>query len=147
MNRKHGKVAGFTLIELVVAMVIVGIIAAIAIPSYSNYVRQSRRTEAKTALLDLASLEERYFSTANVYSQLPSDLGYTGTTWPITVGSGYYTVSQTTFVAATTTNPASYTFQATAIGDQAKDTLCTTFTLTSTGVQTSSDAVNNSCWH
>jgi type IV pilus assembly protein PilE len=146
-TRKTRKTKGFTLIELVIAMVIAGILAAIAIPAYSNYVRQSRRTDAKTALLDLASLEERYFSTANVYSQSPSDLGYPGATWPVTVGSGYYTVSQTAFAAATTTNPASYSFTATAIGDQAKDAQCQTFTVTSTGVQSATPDPTNTCWH
>ena len=68
---------GFTLIELVIAMVIVSILAALAIPSYSAYVRKSRRTDAKNALLDMASLEERFFTTNNTYSSTPSDLGYT----------------------------------------------------------------------
>ena len=53
---------GFTLVELIVAMVILATLTAIAIPSYSIYVLKSHRTEAKSALLDLASLEERYFS-------------------------------------------------------------------------------------
>src|SRR5208283_4009558 len=62
--------AGITLIELIIVMVIVAIMASIAIPSYNSYVLKSHRTEAKTALLDLASMEERYFSTQNVYSLL-----------------------------------------------------------------------------
>ena len=82
---------GMTLIELVIVMVIVAIMASIAIPSYNSYVLKSHRTEAKTALLDLASMEERYFSTQNVYSLLATDLGYPGA-WPVTVGSGYYQV-------------------------------------------------------
>jgi type IV pilus assembly protein PilE len=83
-----------TLIELMVVVVIATILMSIAVPSYMSQVRQSRRIEAKTALLDLAGREERYFSTsvnsAN-YSQTWTDLGYpAGTT---TVGSGYYTVT------------------------------------------------------
>jgi type II secretory pathway pseudopilin PulG len=57
---------------MAVTMVIVAIIAAIAIPSYSNYALQAHRTDAKTALLDLASLEERYFSVNNTYTNSPS---------------------------------------------------------------------------
>ncbi len=72
---------GMTLIELIIVMVIVAIMASIAIPSYNSYVLKSHRTEAKTALLDLASMEERYFSTQNVYSLLTTDLGYSGA-WP-----------------------------------------------------------------
>ena len=59
-------------------MVIAAILAAIAIPAYSNYVRKAHRTEAKSAVLDIASLEERWFSTNNSYTDVPSNLGYTG---------------------------------------------------------------------
>jgi type IV pilus assembly protein PilE len=132
---------GFTLIELVVAMVIVGILAAIAIPAYSSYVAKSHRTDAKTALLDMASLEERFFSTNNSYSQTPSDLGYTGAV-PFPVGSGYYNITVLTAVAATPpaglTNgtPATYTITASAVGNQATgDPSCATFTINSAGQQ------------
>src|ERR1700722_14663380 len=72
------KSLGFTLVELIVAMVIAAILAAVAIPAYSNYVRKARRTEVKTALLDLASLEERYFSVNNSYTTSAAALGYAG---------------------------------------------------------------------
>ncbi len=80
------KARGFTLIELLIAMVIVAILASIAIPSYQAYVLRSHRTDAKSALLDMASLEERFFSTNNTYSQTPTDLGYTGAVVPFTIG-------------------------------------------------------------
>jgi type IV pilus assembly protein PilE len=88
---------GFTLIELMVVVVIATILLAIAVPNYMSQMRQSRRTEAKTALLDLAGREERFFSTAAAvagpnYSLTPSDIGYTGA-WPILIGSNYYRVS------------------------------------------------------
>jgi type IV pilus assembly protein PilE len=69
--RKH-RSAGFTLIELMVAVVVLTIIVAIAVPSYSNQVRKSHRTEAKTALLDLASREERFLSTNGAYTSMPA---------------------------------------------------------------------------
>ena len=70
---------GLTLIELMIVVVIISILAAIAVPSYTAYVRRSHRVEAKTALLDLAGREERYFSTSQTganYSQTAADLGY-----------------------------------------------------------------------
>src|ERR1700694_2647712 len=120
---------GFTLIELVVAMVIAAILAAIAIPAYSNYVRKARRAEAKTALLDLASLEERYFSTQNIYSASWSDLVYPAISngSALSVGN-YYTVAAPAPVAAvppgatSVGSPATFSFTATAVGDQLKDT-------------------------
>lgn len=146
---------GFTLIELVVTMVIAAILAALAIPAYSSYVRKAHRTDAKSALLDMASLEERYFSTQNVYTQTWSDLGYSGT-GAISVGSGYYTVavpSLTAAIAPTATSvgsPALYSLTATAVGSQLKDTQCYQFTVTSGGVRTSVDSSNvdstAACW-
>src|SRR3569833_3370251 len=78
---------GFTLVELLTAMVIVAILMAVAIPSYRAQTQKSRRTEAKTALLDLASREEHFNSTNSAYSSTPSDLGYPGA-WPIKGGGG-----------------------------------------------------------
>jgi type IV pilus assembly protein PilE len=145
---------GFTLIELVVAMVIVGILAAIAIPTYSNYTLKSHRTEAKAALLDAASLEERYFSTNNSYSSTPSDLGYSGVV-PFNVGNGYYQISAITVAAPTAPTgttagtPATYSITATAVGNQASDVSCATYTITSAGVTTATGTDPNAsvdCW-
>ena len=146
---------GFTLIELVVTMLIAAILAAVAIPAYSNYVRKAHRTDAKNALLDMASLEERFFSTNNYYTANFTDLGYGTNGTSIIVGSGYYSVAQPVIVPAsapTTTSPgtpATYTIVATAINDQLKDTSCRTYTVTSGGVQSATDSASNpatTCW-
>jgi type IV pilus assembly protein PilE len=147
---------GFTLIELVITMVIVAILASIAIPSYSTYVMKSRRTDAKSALLGMAALEERFFSTNNTYSSTPSDLGYTvGTAVPFPVGSGYYNITAITVNPAapppnstSVGTPATYSITATAIGTQAKDS-CSTFKITSTGTQSATGSDPNAttdCW-
>jgi type IV pilus assembly protein PilE len=158
----HPRSGGFSLVELSVTMVIAAILAAVAIPAYSNYVRKAHRTEAKSVLLDLASLEERYYSANNNYTAIASNLGYsgTGTTTQggtFTVGSGYYTVvlGQSDPIAPTTAlpggTPATYSITATAVGDQLKDTQCKVFQVTNQGAQTAQDsasAVNtNTCWH
>jgi type IV pilus assembly protein PilE len=160
MNIQSKSQHGFSLIELVVAMLIAAILAAVAIPAYSNYTRKAHRVEAKNALLDMASLEERFMSTNNAYSQTTSDLGYgtTTTTLPLTIGSGYYQITTLTANAAvaptsTTTvgTPATYTITVTAYGDQLKDTTCRTFTVTSAGAQTAQDSSSvdqtATCWH
>ncbi len=143
--QRPSRTTGFTLIELMITVLIVSVLVAIAIPSYIDKVRKSRRTEAKTVLLDLAGREERYFNTNNQYSILPSDLGYGATTaaFPMTVGSGYYTVS----VVLNAGPPLGYTLTANPVAgsDQAKDTHCTTFTLQSTGQQTSAPDAT-ACW-
>jgi type IV pilus assembly protein PilE len=131
-SRASLKVSGFSLIELMATVLIVGILAAIAVPSYSRYVLKSHRTDAKSALLDLASLEERYFSLTNSYTNDPQKLGYTGVL-PIAIGSTY-TVDIPTPPAAlvatagNATTPfvaAAYTLVATPTGRQVNDTECT----------------------
>ena len=78
---------GFTLVELMVVIVIASILMAIAIPSYKNSIRKSRRTDAKTALLDLAGREERFMSTNGSYTTSFANLGYAS--WGAAFGGGY----------------------------------------------------------
>jgi type IV pilus assembly protein PilE len=146
-SRQSGT-AGFSLVELMVVVVIASVLVAIAIPTYINEVRKSRRTEAKTALLDLAGREERFYNTNNTYSATPSDLGYGAGAFPLAVGSGYYDVN-IAFTAYSPGPPAvapTYTLTAYPVtADQLKDTQCTLFTLTSTGLQ-SSTPNTTVCW-
>jgi type IV pilus assembly protein PilE len=147
---------GFSMIELVIAMVIAAILAALAIPAYNSYVLKSHRTEAKTALLDMASLEERYFSTQNVYSAATTDLGYSGV-WPVNVGNNYYQVQAPVVVNATAPSPlslagtpATFSITAVPINAQVADTACATFTISSGGVQTATGTDPNpnvDCWN
>jgi type IV pilus assembly protein PilE len=62
------RAAGFTLIELMIVVVIVGLLAAIAYPGYQQYVKRSRRADAKAALTEMAQFMERYYSENNSYS-------------------------------------------------------------------------------
>jgi type IV pilus assembly protein PilE len=136
---------GFTLIELMVVVVIASILVAIAIPSYKSSIRKSRRTDAKTALLDLAGREERFNSTNGSYTNVAANLGYAAL--PSVVGGGYYTINVAAPVAGTATTVASFSITATPVvgSDQAKDTACGAFTLTSTGLQSVSGAATD-CW-
>jgi type IV pilus assembly protein PilE len=146
---------GFTLIELMVVVVIVTILMSIAIPAYMSNVRQSRRTEAKTAILDLAGREETYFSTnGSTYGTTPASLGYIGA-WPVTTGSGYYQVTVCSPAVAACAGvaipnpPAAPSYQVVAIplGSQVRDTQCTAFGVDSTGQQYASGTGGSaSCW-
>ncbi len=84
MRNTRFRGRGFTLIELMIAMLIVSILAALAIPSYNRSVRKSRRTEARSAVLDAAAREERFYATNNKYTQTAAELGYAAL--PVAVG-------------------------------------------------------------
>ncbi len=62
------RAKGFTLVEVLVVMVILGILATIAIPTYRGYLRNSYRNEAKAHLENLVLLEKRYFALNNTYA-------------------------------------------------------------------------------
>ncbi|MGH8133295.1 MAG: type IV pilin protein [Steroidobacteraceae bacterium] len=142
--------AGFTLTELMVVVVIAALLLSIAVPSYQSYVRKSRRTEARSALLDLAGREERFFSTNNAYSATPADVGYS--TFAL-VGSGYYNVTIAPIAAVPTTvppTPPGYVITAQTTGIQVADTDCQKFTVDQTGTQgatsTAGAVTTATCW-
>lgn len=144
---------GFTLVELMVVITIATILTVIAVPAYNSQVRKSRRTEAKTALLDLAGREERYLSANGAYTVDGKLLGYPQTAWPQTTASGYYNITVSNVnpgtAGTTTTAGTAPTFTITAVpvstSAQAKDTGCASFVIDQTGAQTSSPNTTG-CW-
>jgi type IV pilus assembly protein PilE len=115
---------GVTLIELMVVVVVVAILAAVAIPSYTNSVQKSRRADAKSALTSAAQAMERWFTERNTYA---GALLGTGGIYSATSVNGFYAL---TFAAggATNTNAGGYTLQAAPLGTQASDS-CGTYAL------------------
>ena len=112
MNRK-----GFTLIELLIVVVIIGILAAIAIPKFANTKSKAYITAMKSDLRNLVSAQESFFSDSARYSTNLTSLNFkasTGVTSPaITVGAGYWTATNSHTqltgaacgIAVNTTNP------------------------------------------
>lgn len=84
------RTRGFTLMELMIAVAVVGILAGAAVPSYREHVAASRRTDAKAALLAIAQLMERNYTEKGTYAG--PTLGTTGI-YPTTSPQGYYTLS------------------------------------------------------
>lgn len=131
---------GFTLVELLIAIAILAIVMGIAIPSYTQYVVESNRTEAHTALLGTAQTLERCFTRFSAYDDgdCPVQDGDTELT-----SGGKYEISVT--AGATT-----YDLTAAPQGSQTKDTDCGSFTLDETGqrgISASSDPDDIAeCW-
>lgn len=142
---KKNRQRGFTLIELMIVVLVMGILAAIAIPAYQKYITRAARTKATQGLMNLAGLEERFFYSNNTYTKTPTDLGITGGTYCIEKcsDSRYYTI---TIPSASSTD---YTLQAAPGGAQAtQDTDCGTLTLNRAGQKSASlDPTNvKRCW-
>jgi type IV pilus assembly protein PilE len=150
-SRKHVSF-GFTLIELMVTVAIVTILATIAVTSYTSQIQKSRRTEAKSALLDLAGREERLFSTTNAYTSDASFLGYATATTPMTninFGNGYYKLTAVAPDPSQAAGTPTYLLTAAPVPGttQANDTACGSFSVNQLGVQTvSGTATVGSCW-
>lgn len=134
MRIKQGTTLGFTLIELMVVVVIVGVLAAIAWPQYTDFVRKSRRADGQSQLLQVGSVVERWFTENNVYP-VEGDIPAVMLNSP-EQGTVAYTITLANIAGP----PVGYTLTATPAGDQALDDGCaaagTIMTLTNTGAVT-----------
>jgi len=145
---RRRSVQGFTLIELMIVVAVIGILSAIAYPSYKSYILKSRRADAKNALLDLAAREERVFSNTNSYSLDAPTLGYgTGSAWPFNINSSGSAFYQLRVV----TDATGYMARAIPIGTQTADTACLEFRIYADGTKSNVDLAGNAltlgnCW-
>lgn len=110
------------MIELMIAVVIVGVLASIVYPSYQDYVRRARRADGQEALVRLQVEQEKWRTNNSTYTGALTDLGLTSSS-----AEGYYTIA----IAANSAT--GFTATATGLGTQASDTGCTTLTITATG--------------
>jgi len=138
--------AGATLLELMIVVTVIGILGLIAIPSYRQYTMRAHRTEAKAALLRLATNEERFYLQNRTYSaNVDSGVGFGAATSE----NGVYALALATNAGWTQ----DYTATATAVAgggtngiDQTADTDCTSFSITSTGVRSATGDRAARCW-
>ncbi len=138
-RRQPLRARGFTLIELMIAVAIVAIIAAIALPSYNRYVLRAHRAPGHDIIMAVASAQERFYTNFNRYATTLAEIGFTTAT--ATSEGGYYIVS-----LPATGDTQTYLLRATPQGTQVNDA-CANLTLTNAGVKGFSGAeTNGHCW-
>lgn len=146
MNRRQQS--GFTLIELMIVLVVLAVLVSIAVPSYRNYVIRANRSEAKSALLALATAQEKYYLQCNVYTAtLDPTVANTCPATGVTASLRYPGTSERGLYTITVTAADANGWTATAVpssGTQSRDTNCQFFSLTSAGVRQGSPNSNGS---
>ena len=137
LRAMYRHMRGVTLLELMIVVVIVGILATIAYPSYQQFIARAKRNEAKAALLQIAQNQERFYLQNNTYTTDMTQLGFP-------IAAGY--ITDTDSYSITVTVADANDFMAIATYQKADDEAgkCQTFNIDGRGGKTSAPYAD--CW-
>ncbi len=133
----RSRMRGVTLLELMIVIVVLSLIVTVAIPNYREYAARAKRTEARAALLQIATNQERFYLQNNTYTTDMTELGFAATGCN-TTQSGSYSV------CVPTADANNFTATATYQNTDAEADKCKTWTINGAGVQSSSPY--GGCW-
>lgn len=135
---------GFTLIEVMIVVAIIGVLASIAYPSYQEYVRKSRRAEGRTAMMEMLQQQERYMTQNNTYLAV-STAGATSTPFKTFSGDNRDTAAYWLGARACTGQTIDNCVQVFGV-PKYTDPAITELTITSTGVKGCTATNTSVCW-
>ena len=128
--------SGITLIELMIVVVIVSILAAVAYPNYREFAARAKRNEARAALLQIATNQERFYLNNNQFTQDMIALGFSAD--PFVTDTGSYTIAVTSADSNNFAATATFLLGGTEAGK------CSSFTIDGRGQKTSDP--DTDCW-
>ncbi len=156
MSTRNARAGGYTLVELMIVLVILGVLASWAIPQYFGYVREARRADAIGSLNRILAQQELFYSNnGSTYTAFVASLGYNtyGAADTALSEDGYYAIEMEACAAPNDDPQTCIQLEATPVAgrSQAKDLDCALIAINTMGRQTAeksdSSANNTECWN
>lgn len=134
---------GFSLLELMIVVAVVGILVALALPSYNDQIQRTRRSDGRNKLLEVSLAQQRFYTNCNRYAAVlggqQADCSGLGMDLPLASEHGHYQIELLP-------QAGNWVLRAVPQGVQAQDVRCATLLLSSTGAKTATGIEPESCW-